>query len=172
MSWRRGARVRVSIRVWIRVSRAIRIGICRAIVVRRRSARAASVGWVCGRLPLRWAILRVLLIRSLLRLIGPLLTLVRPLILIGLLRSLIGPLLIGVWPLILIWPLRRLIGPLLILVLPLVLLTILPVLKLNRTELPLWSSTVKSALAGRRDNAQAEEQDCPGHYRRTHSFRV
>jgi hypothetical protein len=62
--------------------------------------------------------------------------------------------------------------PLLILVLPLILLSVPAALQLGITELPLRSATVKSALARSRDNAQAEEQDCPGYCRRTHSFRV
>jgi hypothetical protein len=79
---------------------------------------------------------------------------------------LIGPLLRLAWPLLI------LVSTLLILVLPKILLTILPRLHLNITELPLRSATVKSALAGHRDNAQAEKQDCSSHRRRTHSFRV
>ena len=142
MSGRRSARIRVL----IHVSRTIRIRISRAVVVRRRSAGPPAVCRACGRLPLRPVILRSWLIRPLLILIGPLLRLA--------------------------WPLLILVSTLLILVLPKILLTILPRLHLNITELPLRSATVKSALAGHRDNAQAEKQDCSSHRRRTHSFRV
>lgn len=130
----------------IHVSGAIRIGISRARIVRRRSAGSPAVGRARGHLPLRPVILRSWLIRPLLILIGPLLRLA--------------------------WPLLILVSTLLILVLPKILLTILPRLHLNITELPLRSATVKSALAGHRDNAQAEKQDCSSHRRRTHSFRV
>lgn len=103
-------------------------------------------------MPLPSVILRSWLIRPLLILIGPLLRLILPLLI------LVSALLI--------------LKPRLILVLPRILLAILPRLKLCITELPLRSATVKSALAERRGNAQAKEQDCPGHHSRAHSLRV
>ena len=95
---------------------------------------------------MRAIILRALLVRPLLILVGSLLRLVRPLLILK--RS----------PLVLIPPL--------------ILGSILPPLQLCVAELPKWSATALDALAGRRDNAQAEKQNCPGYCCRTHSFRV
>ena len=144
MSRRRGA----WICVWIRVSLPIRIGICRASVVGCGIPRPPAVCRICGRLPLQPVVLRSWLIRPLLILVGTLLRLIWSLlVLIPALLILKRTLLIPVWP-------------------------ILPALQLSVTELPLRCPAIKSALARRRDHAQAQEQDCPGYCRRTHSFRV
>src|ERR1039458_6534857 len=144
MPWRRGAWIHVWIRVSIHGSGTIRIRLSGASVVRRRRAWTAAICGICGRLPLRSVILR---------------------------SWLVWPLLILVWPL-LVRPLLILIGSPLVLIRPLILGPVLPPLQLSVAELPKWSATALDALARRHDNAQAEEQDCPGYCRRTHSFRV
>jgi hypothetical protein len=103
----------------------------------------------------------------LLRLVRPLLILVRPLL------RLIRPLLILVRPLLrLIRSLLILIWPLLITVLPLILRSVLRSLKLRITELPERRTAFIAALPGRRNRGQTEEQDRCGLRRRTLSFRV
>src|SRR5580658_7887237 len=109
MSGRRGA--------GIHVSGAICIGISRAVVVGRRSTRAA-VCRICGRLTRHAVILRGRLIRPLLILVRALLRLIRPLLI--------------------------LIAALLILKLPL--LSVLPRLQLSIAELRHWSATAFEAL--------------------------